>query len=127
MPYAIPAKDPSVLAFVRALVRWDEWYDSKVPLFLVCTYYAALVHPKLGAELLGEIALLVVLLCGYASFGHMVNDFSDCDADRAAGKRNLLATLSQSRAAVLTLTAGICGLLPAIIFYRGRADVIALI
>ncbi len=126
LPQVFPAKLSSALAFVRALVRWDDWYVTKISLFLVCMYYAALSGPRLDARLMGEMAVLLVLLCGYASFGHMINDFSDRAADRAAGKRNALARLSQERAPVLVLVAGVSGLLPAILFYFGRPDVIAL-
>jgi len=36
---------PQPLAFARALVRWNEWYDSKIAFLLVCMYYAALAQP----------------------------------------------------------------------------------
>src|SRR5256885_12630977 len=88
----------SAAGFARALVRWNEWYDTKIPMFLVCMYYASLSRPRLDARLAGEICLLTGLLCVYAAFGHMVNDLSDRGADRAAGKRNVLATLSERRA-----------------------------
>src|SRR5947207_8872595 len=124
---AVLAKLSAALAFARALVRWDEWYNTKIPLFLVCMYYAALSRPRVDAQLIGEMTLLLALLCGYASFGHMVNDFSDRVTDRAVGKHKVLAALSEHRARIVVLAAGMGGLLPAIWFYFDRADVIALI
>jgi 4-hydroxybenzoate polyprenyltransferase len=127
MPHVVPAKLSSALAFARALVRWDEWYDSKVPLFLVCMYYAALSRPAPGARLLGEMGFLLVLLCAYAAFGHMVNDFSDRRVDRAAGKRKVLATFSEPRARALVLLAALAGPILAVVFYFERPDVIAVV
>jgi predicted O-linked N-acetylglucosamine transferase (SPINDLY family)/4-hydroxybenzoate polyprenyltransferase len=101
---------PQPLAFARALVRWTEWYDSKIAFLLVCMYYAALAQPGPSGRLQGEMALLLAALCAYASFGHLVNDFSDRQADRVAGKRNVLATLSERNAWALVIVAGAAGL-----------------
>src|SRR5262249_3327887 len=43
--------------YLGDLIRWDEWYNSKIPLVFLCIYYAALCRPELGAFfVLGETA-----------------------------------------------------------------------
>ena len=109
---------------LRALVRWDEWRDTKVPLFLVAMFYAALVRPHFGARLLGEMALLLVILSAYAAFGHMINDYSDREADLRAGKRNAMAAVSARRAKALLALSAMLGFVPALYF---QPTVIALL
>ena len=58
---------------------------------------AATLHEDVGAMRPRDY-LLLVLLCGYASYGHIANDFSDRAADRATGKHQVLAMLPENRA-----------------------------
>jgi protein O-GlcNAc transferase len=116
----------SPLAFARALVRWSEWYDTKIPLFLVCIYYAALSGSTLDIRLIGNMTILMVTLGIYASFGHIINDFSDREADRRAGKQNLLATLSPRGALAFVLLAAAAGVV-SVLFYWRQPDVVALL
>jgi cytochrome P450/4-hydroxybenzoate polyprenyltransferase len=88
-----------LLAF-RDLVRWGAWYYSKIPLFFVGMSYATLRMPQPGAAQAAQMAALFVLLCLYAAFGHIVNDYADREIDRAAGKRKLLATWSERQALI---------------------------
>jgi len=89
----------SLLAF-RHLVRWREWYYSKIPLFFVGMGYATLRVQHPGPAQAGKMAALLVLLCLYAAFGHLINDYADRDIDRAAGKNRLLATWSERTALI---------------------------
>ena len=83
-----------LLTLIKNLTRWDTWYDSKIPLFFVCMYYAALSRPFDELLLLIDIANLVFILCLYACFGHVVNSFSDRFIDAAAGKPNEFSKIS---------------------------------
>jgi 4-hydroxybenzoate polyprenyltransferase len=111
---------------LRSLVRWDEWRDTKVPLGLVALFYAALAREHAGAAFLGEMVFVFVLLCVYGAFGHMINDYSDREADLKARKRNAMAGLSPARAKALIVLTGVVGLLPAL-YYRDRPAVIVLL
>jgi len=53
-----------------------------------------------GPAQAGQMATLLVLLCLYAAFGYIINDYADRDIDRAAGKNKLLATWSERTALV---------------------------
>lgn len=107
-----------LLGSARALVRWGEWYDSKIPLFLLCLYYAALSGPALGLRLIGEMAMVLLTLCICASFGYILNDFSDREADRRAGKQNALADVAAPRAVTIVLVAAAAGLASALYYWR---------
>jgi cytochrome P450/4-hydroxybenzoate polyprenyltransferase len=81
----------AVVAYVAELVRWEDWRASKLTFYLAGMSYAGLVHASPGPTQLGQMAALTAILCLFAAFGHLVNDYSDLEADRAAGKKRLLA------------------------------------
>jgi len=87
--------NPRAVHRLAALVRWREWFDSKLPMFLIAMFYAGLALPNVGIIELGRMGALLVLLCLYAAFGHLINDYSDRAIDLAAGKRRLLSTWSE--------------------------------
>lgn len=111
---------------LRSLVRWDEWRDTKVPLFLVALFYAALARQHAGAAFLGEMVFVFSLLCVYGAFGHMVNDYSDREADLKARKRNAMAALAPAHARALLALTAVVGLLPSF-YYLDRPLVILLL
>jgi cytochrome P450/4-hydroxybenzoate polyprenyltransferase len=89
-----------------ALVRWREWYDSKLPFFLLAMSYAVLREPFPGLAQAYRMAALFVLLCCYAAFGHIINDYADREADRQTGKRKILANWSEPAALLAILIPG---------------------
>jgi cytochrome P450/4-hydroxybenzoate polyprenyltransferase len=86
------------LAAVRDLARWSEWYDSKLPTYVAAMAYAALRHDEPAGAQMAQMVGLLVLLCVYAAFGHIINDYADREADRVAGKDKLLAGWSERSA-----------------------------
>ena len=99
----------------------------KIAFLLVCIYYAALSQPGPSGGLQAEMALLLAALCVYAAFGHLVNDFSDREADRVAGKRNVLATLSERKARTLVLAAAAVGIALALPYWQQPGVIVSLI
>ena len=64
-----------------------------------------------------QIACMIIMLCLLAIFGHMINDFSDKDVDRAAGKTRPIAIWpSYLSIVILTLLAAINCLIAYLIF-----------
>jgi 4-hydroxybenzoate polyprenyltransferase len=86
------------LSRLRHLARWHDWSDSKLPFFLAAMCYSVLRMEAPGILAAAEMAALLLLLCLYAAFGHIVNDYADRDADRRAGKKKLLAQWSEPAA-----------------------------
>jgi 4-hydroxybenzoate polyprenyltransferase len=112
---------------LMALTRWHEWRDTKIPLFLVALFYAALARPRPGLGTLGEMAVVLLILCLYAAFGHMINDYSDRAADMTAKKRNAMASLPPSRAKAFIWASVAVGLLPALYFLDRPAVIVLLV
>jgi cytochrome P450 PksS len=126
----LPGRPNSVrrgLAHLASLVRWREWYDSKLPLNLAGMSYAVLRGGSPGTAELADMAVLLALLCLYASYGHIANDYSDLAIDRAAGKRRPLAGWGPP-AALATIAVTGCGavLLALARFEAGTAALTAL-
>lgn len=99
--------------FVRAvgsLIRWREWNDSKVPLFFVSFYYLCLAEPLPAGKALARFALVTLFACLFLAFGYLINDYSDRDCDRRAGKRKLIASLPDSTILIVLCLVGLGGM-----------------
>ncbi|WP_374443119.1 cytochrome P450 [Stella sp.] len=108
------------------LVRWRDWAQSKLPTYLVAVFYGLGERGPPDAADLAEAAALVLLLCLYAAFGHIVNDYADREADRAAGKQRLIASLGEGAAlTAVALPAAGAGLLALLVFDLGTAALTA--
>jgi len=92
--------------------RIHQWWLPKATNLLVVLYASMILAAPGFAESLCLLALSFMTIIGIASFGHVVNDWSDIAADQRAGKRNPLAAIGRgSRWALLALALAI-GLLP---------------
>ncbi len=109
------------------VIRWNEWATSKIPLFFVCMYYAALSRPVLVPSVILELLGLLLILCLYAAVGYAINSLSDREVDRVSGKRDKLGEMPEGRVkAFLWLVFGASVVAPLLI-YRDRLDVLALL
>ena len=81
------------LQIIEGLTRWQEWYDSKVPLFFICFYYLCLVESPPNNQVLPKFAIVTGFACLYLAFGYYINDFSDRECDSRAGRKKLIAHL----------------------------------
>lgn len=81
----------------REVVRWDEWYASKIAFVWTACATAALTSPLSNREILlrGGGVILFASLCG--AFGYAANDLADRRCDDRAGKRSALSALSNRR------------------------------
>jgi len=95
---------PAALARVRAAVRWQEWYASKLPFAWTACASAAASSPLRDAAVLQRTAAVILFTCLCAAFGHVANDHADRECDRSAGRLTPAASLSE-RAAWLALAA----------------------
>ena len=98
------------LRAIRTLVRWDEWYDSKVPLLFICFYQMCLVQPIPARQVIVRLTLVTAFACLYLAFGYLINDYSDRETDRLAGKLKLIASLPAPAAVVLLCLLGLAGM-----------------
>jgi cytochrome P450/4-hydroxybenzoate polyprenyltransferase len=109
-----PSRLSDRLSSLGHLVRWRDWSTSKLPTYLVAVFYALTQRPAPDAGAFAEAAALIALLCLYAAFGHIVNDYADRAADRAAGKAKMIARLDERQALTAVVVPAIGTLLLAL-------------
>lgn len=86
---------PAILARLRAALRWDEWYASKVPFVWTACATAALTAPLDDATILLRTAAVILFTCLCGGFGYVVNDYADRECDRLAGKPLRMPALAE--------------------------------
>src|SRR4030095_1401254 len=98
-------------AGLAAIVRAGEWWDHKLVPILVMFYGTLLLLGRpIAASWPSAVALLLSLLAG-AAYVSVVNDLTDLDQDRAAGKPNRMAGRSPTFRAIALLLPLATGLL----------------
>ena len=112
------------LRSILKLIRWDEWYDSKIALFFFSFYYLLLIHNKVQLQdMLLLLPLGIVFISG-ASFGFMLNDYSDRFVDKISGKVNFMSRLSDQQQICALVIAPLIGLIAFIPFYYYKFAVV---
>jgi len=91
---------------IQNLIRWNEWYNSKLSFFFLVTYYLAYVNNKIQLQDMFLLIFIGILLISLSSFGYMLNDYSDKFEDKLTGKKNAMNLLNnQQQFFAITLTA----------------------
>jgi 4-hydroxybenzoate polyprenyltransferase len=83
------------LQFWARLIRWGEWYNSKLPLVALAVMYVTWHEspdPTLALVALG-LGLAFAIL--YLAFGYLINDLSDWEVDIQAGKQRVAHQLGR--------------------------------
>ena len=97
---------------VAVITRSSTWWDFKLPTVLFVFY---LLLGTMEFDLFGTVLLLavvVVVVASAASCGHVVNDISDVESDRVAGKQNAMADSSPTRRGAFLVLFGLTGFTP---------------
>lgn len=102
---------------ILKLIRWYDWYDSKLPLFFFAYYYLLIIYRKVWASYLILLVPLGIFYMAFFSFGYMLNDYFDRSIDRASGKLNILGTLPDRQQKIALLTVLIIGFIAFIPFF----------
>lgn len=84
-------------------VRADNWWRSKIPPLLSVAYAQILFGQLDPLAALAGLAVTLISLVGVASYGHVINDIFDIEADRLAGKPNRMAGVPIPRQFLITL------------------------
>ena len=109
------------------LIRWYDWYDSKLPLFFLAYYYLLIIHNELYIQSLILFLPLGVFFASLASFGYMLNDYFDKSADRIAGKENLMSLLKDWQQILILIIVLCINLFSFIPFYQHKFAIIFLL
>lgn len=108
------------------LLRWDDWYDSKLPLFFLAYYYLLLIHHEVQLQNLVLLLPLGGFFVSLASFGYMLNDYSDKFVDRISGRENVMDSLNNWQEILALVSALSIGLVVFIPFYQYKLATITL-
>ncbi|MBT9166883.1 MAG: hypothetical protein DDT19_00207 [Syntrophomonadaceae bacterium] len=100
------------------LTRWYEWYDSKMALFFFAYYYLIFVYNKVHLQNMLLLLPLGIFFTSLASFGYMLNDYSDKSIDKVSGKVNAMSRLSDRQQILALAIALLVGFVAFIPFYR---------
>src|SRR2546423_14159018 len=95
-----------------AFYRGGNWWDSKIAPLLGLAYIQMLLMPMPIEQALLKLAGLLVSSFCVAGFVHAWNDLFDIEADRRAGKKNLIGGLSTPKRAGLIAGLAAGGVLP---------------
>jgi len=73
-------------------LRMPEWYDSKVPMLLSVYLFFFIMEPEQYSfsSFVSYFFAYWLFLFMFLAFGYVINDFSDIEADKAAGKTKVI-------------------------------------
>ena len=93
--------------------RVIEWYDSKIP-FMLCGYVfnALLAESRSVWDVSVKFILYFIYLAAFLSFSYLINDFSDMEADKKAGKKKLIFDVDKRTTIIVLILLPICGIVP---------------
>lgn len=106
------------------LLRWEEWYDSKLPLLAATAYFLTLCHPLPWPDAVMRYGLSLIFCALFLAYGYTLNDYSDLEIDKLAGKRKLIAEMPRSYALVLLVILVLLGIAVLFPYYRDREVVL---
>ncbi len=96
------------------LLRYDEWAYSVAPLVLAAPLYYLCTQPPdviRAQETFVGLAGFAVFLFMLLGFGYAVNDYSDIEVDKAAGKDKLISRLPRQKSVSILATLVVVGVL----------------
>lgn len=102
---------------IGKLIRWKEWKTSKLPLVFLFSYYILFVKRAFTFDILLTFFNFVGFMVFYASFGYMINDFSDIEIDKKAGKQKIIAQMKPIWVKMLLVCIALIGFLMTIPFW----------
>lgn len=91
------------IRLAKDVVRWDHWYESKLPLFFIVGYTLIILEGG-GLQSFWNYIRLVCFSASYLAFGYAVNDYCDQDMDLQVGKPNRIAYLQKFSARIIITT-----------------------
>ncbi|HBY57704.1 MAG TPA: hypothetical protein DEG96_07605 [Candidatus Atribacteria bacterium] len=109
------------------IARWREWNTSKLPLIFLVFYYLIAINKDFSYTSLLSFLNFVAFVCLYASFGYMINDFSDREVDKKAGKPKAIAQISPRVAKLVLFSIFLLGVLISLPFWLHNTDFLILL
>ena len=83
-----------MLANIKKFIRMDEWLSSKVTMMLaVQIYFFLLASEKNIAKFMINFIAYLLFVFMFLGVSYVVNDLSDLEIDKKAGKKKIIATM----------------------------------
>jgi len=82
-------------------IRFFTWWNYKLPPLFGIAYFFTILYDVPFHAAIQRYGILLLSMIGTAGFGHYLNDLSDIEADRLAGKANAAAGHSPAQRAGL--------------------------
>ena len=109
------------------LIRWKEWNTSKLSLIFLIFYYLVAINKNFSYATLLLFFNFVAFICLYFSFGYMINDFSDREVDKKAGKHKVIAQITSRVAKLVLFLIFILGILISLPFWLYNTNFLILL
>lgn len=97
-------------------IRFFTWWNYKLPPLFGVAYFFTLLYDVPFKTAIARYGILLISMIGTAGFGHYLNDLSDIEADKLAGKSNAAANHSFIQRTALIILFLLLSLLPWFIF-----------
>jgi len=102
------------------LIRWQEWYDSKLPLLVATAYYLSIRHPLPWPGAVARYSSSIIFCALFLAYGYAVNDYSDLEIDKLVGKKKLIAEIPRTDTLVLLIVLVLLGIVVLLPYYQDR-------
>lgn len=103
-------------------MRVSEWYDSKVPFMMAAFmyFYYLDIQQYSSEQFLVRFVAYMLYISMFLAFSYVINDFSDIEVDRKAGKHKIISDLPKPIIiASMVLMAGI-GIVPLLFVIQNK-------
>lgn len=116
------------LLSAASLFRAKEWYDSKVPMLISASLYLFAIQKT--PFTLDNFLTIIILLLFYSiflSFGYIINDYSDIEVDKKAGKNKVIHRFPHWLALLFVILTALIGFGIILVFKRNITILILLL
>ncbi|MDB4807338.1 UbiA family prenyltransferase [bacterium] len=98
------------LKSIAGVIRADNWFCWKIPPLFAVAYASFLLHGTDYRLALQDLLLILWCIASVASYGHIINDIFDIEADRAGGKPNAMERFRPWQHLTLSILSVLSGL-----------------
>ena len=74
---------------IKRTIRWNDWAQAKVPLFVVTMLYLILKQSLFLMHSITQSIVFLIFIILVSMYGYLINDLFDIEIDRIHGKKNV--------------------------------------
>lgn len=116
-----------ILSKISGFLRIEEWITSKITMMIGVFMYILFLDDVSVEEIYKKIIIYFLFVFFFLAISYIVNDLSDIEADKKAGKKKVIATIPLWWVWVILVLMFLAGNIPCIIFSGNRLICTALI